>query len=281
MLAVQPNRFGWMYTNADAASGTPGTAVASNGTADVEGAWIQIATSGNIANEVWLLVIGVWAIANAVTARRAHIDVGIDPAGGSSYTPIIENLLCGQAGTFAQGGAYFHFPIRIPSGSSVAVRHQNSSVSISARVAGWFFGKPSHPEVVWRGQVCETIGSSGTTGGTSFTPGNGAEGSRVSLGTVTRAAKWFQLGVQINNTVVATDAHHIDLDWSDDATNYFPIITNMPLNIPTTNETVARSAAHNLLNCHADVPAGATLYVRGWSSAAPPTGFQALAYAVS
>lgn len=282
MLAGNGNRFLWRYTNAGAPSTTPGTSVPSHATvANLEGNWTEIASSANIAEEVWLLVIQVSSISASGNIRNALIDIGIDPAGGSSYSVFIENLLCSQAGSFVNGGFWFYFPIRIPAGASVAARYQSNSTAITARVSAWFYGKPTAPELVWRGCVCETIGTISSSTGVAFTPGNsGAEGSRVSLGTTTRALKWFQLSAGIANNTTTAVAYLLDLDWSNDATNFFPILEDVPMFLPGTAEITGLHAGPNILNAFCDVPAGATLYIRGSCSGTAVTGFSALAHGV-
>ena len=276
------SRFGFRYSNIGNASSSPGTSV-TPGASNAEGSWTQVATSGNISEEIWEIVIGVTAGSSNAQAKNHLLDVGIDEAGGSSYTAIISNIVCGQSGTITAGcgGIWFRFPIKIKSGSSVAVRIQGSNATAgTVRVIVHFYGKPSRPEVVWRGEVSETIGTITNSNGVSFTPGNAAEGTWVSLGTTSKKLSWWQLGVQVDNSATSALVVYVDLAYGD-STNKHMICEDLQFMIIGSSEIVCYHTNLSMWQtCFCEVPSGGELWVRGMASAAPTSGYNAVAVGV-
>lgn len=259
------------------ASTTPGTSV-TPGASNVEGSWTQIASSANIAEDVWGIYLLVAGGASTGAAKNHLLDIGTDPAGGTSYTARISNIVCGQSGTMVQGAQTFYFPYHIKAGSTVAVRIQGSnSTAGTVRVGAIFYGRPSNPQLVAKGQWSETIGAITNSNGVSFTPGNSnAEGSWVSLGTTTRNLWWWQVGVQCDNATTTSAVYYVDLAWGD-ATNKTMIIENHPLILPGTAEATANVPS---FEGFADVPAGGTIYIRGTCSTTAVTGWNGVAIGI-
>ena len=272
MIPVARNQFNWSFHQPNSPSTTPGVAVTPGSGA--EGNWAQLATSANIANDVY----GIWVNINSGnttgTQRDLQIDIGVDPAGGTSYTAVISNILASQAAAGAAGGYHYYFPLFVKAGSSVAARAQSNSTS-TVRVSAIFYGLPSDPGAAAVGQYSETLGASGNAG-TSFTPGNsGAEGSWASLGTTAKNCWWWQLCVGIANSATTSLMYHCDLA-AGDASNKHIIIENMRLYLPGT----AEQTGSPLMMGSYEVPAGATLYVRGTCSGTAATGFSATAIGI-
>ena len=280
------SRFNWTYDNWGAnPSATPGTSV-TPGISNAEGAWTQIASAANIAQDAW----GFWlrisdnAVAAPTTGKNFLLDVGIDPAGGTSYVQQIANIACGSAGPITSssgGGHQFFFPFFIKSGSSVAVRIQGSHGTATASIVGAkFYGRPANPELSRVGQHSETIGTITNSNGVSFTPGNAADGSWVSLGTTTRALWWWQLAYQVDNGVITAEYAYIDLSWGD-ATNKHLIIRRM--HSGTTAEQIGSIINGNLngpWEAYCPVPVGANLYIRGRCNNAPDAGYNGVAIGI-
>lgn len=257
-------------------SSTFGTALAAPGTANTEGSWTQV-LSATAENIYWLHVAG-WQNQVAAQARQGFFDVGVDPAGGSSYTEVVANLIVGGAAILSSMGygKEYYFPLFIPAGSTVAMRHQDSTASVTSYASIVGYGGPGGPERNMVASVSETLGTVTNTTGTSFTPGNAADGSWVSLGTTTSALWWWQLGVQIDSTVKSTRGTYVDLAVGDSTTKEVILRTYL---FSTTNEEEGYAGiGHINPGCYRPVPAGAELWVRGRNAVAPDSGFNALAY---
>lgn len=259
--APKMNRFAFFYTNADAPSATQGTSV-TPGASNVEGTYTQIASSANIANDIWEFHIGVHSGGTSGSDKSQLMDIGIDEAGGTSYTAIISNIVMGMTGTsVVQGVTWFKFPMKIKAGSSVAVRIQGSNATAgTVRVIGRFFGKPSAPELCWLGAYSETIGTITNSSGPTITSGtSGAEGSWTSIGTTSKLLKWWQIGIQISNATITSGQYHWDVSYGD-GTNKHIIIENAQHYITSTTEQGC--VVQMDPRCYCEVPSGSTIYVR-------------------
>ncbi len=117
LLPSMLSRFNFTYDNFGANPGaTPGTSVVP-GVTNAEGSWTQVASSANIAQNIYAFYLRISDGATAATIKDHLLDVGVDPAGGTSYTAVISNIVCGSSGPItAAGGFEFIFPLFIKSG---------------------------------------------------------------------------------------------------------------------------------------------------------------------
>lgn len=173
--------------------------------------------AASVTSDIWLLHINFHAVSVSTAARDCIADIGVDPAGGTSYTVLIPNLICSCAGTLqlaTSNGIDYLFPIKINSGSSIAVRFSVNNATVGTAKC-WIrgYGKPEHPELTRVGTVVEAIGvNTAASNGTAVTSGTTNEGSWTSLGTLTRQAWWWQMGIGVNDSTM-TDGiiYHADL----------------------------------------------------------------------
>lgn len=254
---------------------TIGTSV-TPGASNAEGSWTQIASSANIAQDCYWLYLQIHSGATSAAAKNHLLDIGVDPAGGTSYTAIISNLQCGASPALSAAGAKEHiFPFFIKAGSSVAVRIQGSNATAgTVRVAARFYGQPTRPEAVPVGNISETFGTITNSNGNAFTPGNAADGSWVDLGATTYPLWWWQMGYGVDNATITAEYTYIEVAWGD-GTNKVPMFKVM--HGGTTGETAGLAAQTQMLSCAAynPVPAGANIYIRGRCNNAPDTGYHA------
>lgn len=276
-----PSYNGWSYNNYGSnPAATYGGSVTAGGSANTESATpLVLATGANLAQDVYLMELHVYNV-SGTGSRPQLMDIGVDPAGGTSYTYIINNIVCGNTGanTTAAHGYYFLFPLFIKSGSQVACRTQNGQASITTSVAANFLGYRSRPEFFPVGSFSETIGTPSNSNGQSFTPGNAADGSWADLGATSKAMWWWQLSYQINNTTVTAEYTYIDLAWGDASNKH---IIMRAVHGGTTAETCSDLfTANRSIGCYCPVPAGANLYVRGRCNNSPDSGYNALAIGI-
>lgn len=272
----QLSAFNWTYDNWGAnPSSTIGTSV-TPGASNSEGSWTQVASSANIANDAYWMYLQAHTGATSAAAKNQLLDIGVDPAGGTSYTAVISDLQVGQSPALSAAGAREHvFPFFIKAGSSVAVRIQGSNATAgTVRVAVRFYGLPTRPEVVPVGSYSQTFGTITNSNGQSFTPGNAADGSWVDLGSVSKPLWWFQMGYAIDNGTVTAEYTYIEVAWGDGSNKHsmFKVMHG-----GTTSETCGLAAQTQMLSCAAynPVPAGANIYLRGRCNNAPDTGYHA------
>lgn len=278
LASMGPAQFNWLYTNFGAPSATaPGTSVVPGAT-NAEGAWTAIASAANIAFDVYGIELWITG-ANVTTADKSQLlDIGTDAAGGTAWQAVLSNICCGSSGFSLDGGYRYYFPLFIKAGSAVAARVQGSNGTAgTVRIGAQFYGRPSDVHELKYGRYSETIGAITNSGGVSFTPANSALGTTwTSLGTTTRNLWWWQVCPQISNGTITALIYYIDLAWGD-ASNRHIIISNAMLYVTGTVEKVNLSQT---LNGYCDVPAGATIYIRGGCSGTAVTGFNATAVAI-
>lgn len=273
--------FSQVFTNWDANPAVNLGTTVTPGASNAEGTFTQVASSANIASDVYgfSLIVNTGSLA---AASKCHLlDIGVDPAGGTSYTPVISNIPCGESSSVSPGTPHiFLFPFFIKAGSSVAVRVQgNNATAGTIKAAFKFYGNPSRPEAFPVGRFAETIGAITNSNGVSFTPGNAADGTWVSLGTTTKPLWWWQLGYQIDNATITAEQTYIDLAFGDASNKH--LITRI-FHAGTTTEIIAPAIPMNLnfFECYKPVPAGAEIWVRGRCNNAPDTGYNAVAIGI-
>jgi len=255
-------------------STTPGTSVVP-GASNAEGAWTQVASSANIAQDCYWVTITVLGGSTSTASKMHLLDIGVDPAGGTSYTAVISNVACGGTAALGSGLRSFRFPFFIKAGSSVAVRVQGSNATAgTVRVCAKFYGQPTHPQNVPVGAISQTFGTITNSNGTSFTPGNAADGSWVSLGTATTALWWWQTSFQIDNGTTSAHQTYVDIAVGD-ATN--KKVISRQIYYSTTAEILGDAFAPNqsCAECFWPVPAGAQIWIRGRNNTTPVSGYNA------
>jgi hypothetical protein len=265
MLAVAKSGFNWWYSLQTTPSTTPGVSVTPG--SGVKGSYVQLASGANLTSDVYGIRLWVVAGNTSTGIRDILLDIGLDPAGGTTYSQVggINNIFAPQDSNAVEGGRVFEFPLFIKAGTSVGVCAQSNSTS-TVRVAAWFFGRPVHPENLAIGTYSETIGVSGN-GGTPFTCGNtSAWGSWTSLGTTTRPCWYWVLAWGHNVGTTTAQMYFAELGYGD-GTNMVTIIPCAPMHNPGT----AEKSGSPLLRGIWEVPAGGTLYVRGSASGTAET----------
>lgn len=256
-------------------SSTIGTSVIP-GASNVEGSWTQIASSANIAQDCYWVYLQVHSGASSTQAKNHLLDIGVDPAGGTSYTAVISNIQVGASPSLTvAGNREFCFPWFIKGGSSVAVRIQGNNVTAgTVRVAARFYGLPTRPEASPVGALSQTFGTITNSNGQSFTPGNAADGAWVDLGATASPLWWWQLGYGVDNSAITAEYTYLEVAWGD-ASNKHTMFKMM--HSGSVGETAGLAAQTHLLGCAAynPVPAGANIYIRGRCNNAPDTGYHA------
>ena len=269
------NQWGYRTSNCETPTVTFGTSIPGNATANTVGAWTSCITS--IAFDIYAIQITITDNNTNATARSSVLDVGIDPAGGTSYTAIISDLIGSQAGGSSLGGMAYYFPLYIKAGARIGARTTQNVASATCRVMIRVYGKPSRPDLIQWGTKVITVGTKETaSSGQALTAGNtNAESAYISLGVPTMSCWWWQLGFGITNATTTGLGYQIDLARGD-ATNKYDIIKNLQFQA-TTAEAVAKWP-----DWQGWGPAGpeSTIYVRGSCSGTALAG-HVLAYGLA
>jgi hypothetical protein len=265
-------------------STTPGTQV-TPGSSNVEGAWTDLFSSATLAQECYGFMLWVHTGAGSTRQRNHLVDVGVDPAGGSSYSAIISNIVAGYSGIFATtivpAGHKFFFPMRVPAGATIAARVQGSDSGTpgTVRIAMKLYGQPSAPWTMPCGQISETIGTITNSSGVSFTPGNAADGTWTSLGTTSRDLWWFQLAYQLNSNIVTAETTYIELGAGASGSQRV-LIRRFHMGVATEGMGDLADSQLNWFEGYHRIPSGTELWVRGRCENAPDSGYEAVAIGV-
>lgn len=272
--------YAWRYSNAPAnPADNANTGYTNTAGIGAYGSWSQVISAANMANDAsWIRLIPLSAFGNN-SNRAVLVEIGVDPAGGTSYTSLGAEMLTGGRGsTSGYNGDGFLLPVRIRAGSSVAVRSYSSpGYTWSPRVT--VYGVPSRPELVPVGSIFRQIGTTTPPAGQSITPGSsGSYSSWVDLGATADRLWWWQLGVASTATTLGTLQYYFELAFGD-ATNKH-LLQRQYLVADTNERQCDISAANiNLMNFR-PVPAGANIYVRATCSGTPSSGWTVLANGV-
>lgn len=269
--------FTWGASSEEGVRPASGHGTFLNGGNNTKGSWVQIFTGSEIAYDVWRITINIGSGAASASARDTILDVGYDPAGGSSYTVLIPDLLAANSAPYATFGSItYRFPIHIPAGSSVAVRASVNNSTATLRAWATVDGRPTNPEMVWKGTKVEAIGiTAATSSGTTVTPGTTSEGSWTSLGTVSERARYWEVGLGVNDSTMAAVGYHLDLSAGSSGGDV-AIITDA-----LTCTTSAEQQFSSSNGTYRTVGAGSTIWGRCQCSGTADSNISLAAYAVS
>lgn len=108
--------------------------VIAHATPHTKGAWLELISETSYDFDVYNVVLVFASSALSSTSTVSLLDIGYDPAGGTSYGVVIPNILAGGAVSQARRRGPRIFPCYIPRGSSIAARLQSIVVSGEVRV---------------------------------------------------------------------------------------------------------------------------------------------------
>jgi hypothetical protein len=260
-------------------SATPGTSV-TPGASNAEGTYTQLVSTFGMECSGFMLFFSGGA--TSANDKSQLADIGIDPAGGSSYTTIISNIVMGASApvTATGGGQRFFFPLRVPNGASMACRIQGSNATAgTVRVAVRGYGETTHRWMLPIGQYVETLGTITNSSGVTFTPGNAANGTWVSLGTTSKDLWWWQLAYQVSGGTITAEYCWVDLGYGASGSQ---VAIQRRYNGGTTGETCGDLMANGILwhECYCPVAAGTEMWIRGRADSAPDTGYNGVAIGI-
>lgn len=215
---------------------------------------------------------GIYLEFNAIGVSGAAHDVlatiGIDLAGGTSYTDLISNLLVTGPAAATLGTVSYFFPLLIPNGASLAIKAQDSNAAppTACKIQAKIFCKPTHPELIRCGTYVQTFGAdTANSRGTAITTG-ASEGTPVQLGVALDKDIWgWEYGFGNSSAAITGNAWFVDI-LIGDASNKRRVICNAEVHGSTT-ETLDKRAAFALAECSV----GDLVYGRGQGTSLPGT----------
>lgn len=242
-----------------------GTIVTAGGSANTDGTAVSVLSS--LAFDVHYLVIGVGsALSGSAADTAALLDVLVDPAGGTSWGSLIDDLVVGFSAVTGAGTGglahYYHFPLYIPATSSLGAQVRSATLSHPFRVVFWAYGTPSRPDMWWCGQKVESLGiSAASSKGTDITPGS-----------TTATFTWTNVGATTSGRYGAIQFGENGSDSSATAISYHAQIGIGSAKVPGTptwywsNGTTEMSARSGFGPVWCDIPQGTQLQVGACAS---------------
>lgn len=100
------------------------TTITADSTAHVKGAWVELVDDAQFDFDVQFVEVMMSENFINSTDTSTLLDIGYDPAGGSTYGVVIPDILAGGTGDIDSRPRRFTTPVYIPKGSSIAARSQ-------------------------------------------------------------------------------------------------------------------------------------------------------------
>jgi hypothetical protein len=262
-----PNSWGTtIYSTADGTRPATGYGTSVTPAQNAYGSFVTLISGANLTVDCLDLTICVNNVGITTVARDCVVALGIDQAGGTSFTTIAD-LVCGPACGYAFGsdgmtGTVFRFPLWLKSGWSIGVAGAVNSATLTAfNVFCKVRGAPSHPECLWVGTGIEQYGVTlASSSGTTVTPGTTSEGAYAQIGTTTKAIYAIEFGYGINDSTMSQANLDVDIAVGD-ATNKLIAIPNAPISTSAL-ESIAKLPALEYVTAAASV----NVYARAQSS---------------
>jgi len=250
-------------------TGTRPTTTANFGTAITPGTGAAYGTVSQVGSDLTQDCYGILMNCNNVFAAGAYrqmaVQLNVDYAGGTTWTPILSDIVVSQANNYAGGGINYFFPVFIPAGAAVGIAARGSTATTFG-VTLRFMSAPPNPSMVKRASFLESIGvtlGTGTVTGTNVTVGTTTDGGWSLLGQTTKRLWWWQLACGHTDTTMSAYNYFIDLAVGDTDQVGDPkdvIITDAFVNT-TTSETFENRPT--VVGVEKVVPAGKFIFARG------------------
>lgn len=281
-----PNNPSWGYTTGNVLTTRPnnagwGTAI-TPGTSNSFGSYTQVLAAASVARDCYGVLLNFNNNFANTESRNTLVTIGVDPAGGTSYTDTISNLLasCAAGLNDACGGHWYYFPIFIKSGSSIAAKASvNHATARTVSCAAWLYGAPKNISGLIYGHGVEPIGAlTASSSGTAVTPGTTSEGAWTDLGTTTRAWKFVQYGMGCDDSTMGSAAFYTaDLSYGTGVPTPKVILDEDKLYMSAANEQLGGNLRSHT---YCDVPSGMNIYGRIQAGGTPDSNLSMAAYGV-
>lgn len=189
------------------------------------GSYVSMIAGASVTHDVY----GFWSNFNSNSASTAARDslatLGLDAAGGSSFTDFISHIQCSSAGPYfadsaGVGGYWYWWPVFVQAGTSFGVKATVNNATVNTlRAHVILCCKPDYPNNQQLGTFVQTFGANpGTSTGTTITPGTASEGAYADVGTLDKNLWYWQFGFGLNDGAMPNSMHSVDLAIGD-ATN--------------------------------------------------------------
>lgn len=221
------------------ASTSTGAVVTASATPNALGNWTQL--GADTTRDAYLF----GAVFQSIVQGVGHlVDIGIDPTGGTSYTPVVQQIPVAMANSATADDWQLNFvpfgAVFVPAGSAVAARTRASTASSPLDARALLMSGAPAEGYTW----VETLGATTSdSGGISIEPG-GTANAKGNWSTLSAATAYdIDAFVVMANTDAAVTANdnaegYIDIAIEVSATQYV-IVSNYPFAQAGTENTFA------------------------------------------
>jgi hypothetical protein len=284
MSLMTPNNPSFGYVTGNVLTTRPAAAFGTSitpGTSNSFGSYTEILSDANVTRDCYGIMLNFNSSFVTTANRDILVTIGIDTSGGTSYSDFISNLLgsCATGYLTGEGGHWYYFPVKIPSGTAIAAKASvNNATASTIRVACWLYGAPKNISGLVYGTGVETVGAvTASSRGTLVTPGTTNDGSWTSLGSTTKKWKHVQHGMGIDDaSMTSGGVYHNDLSFGD-GTNQIILDQDKRYYVSAATENFGGILQSRT---YCDVPAGATIYGRSQCSGTADSSCSMAAYGV-
>lgn len=221
-------------------STSEGVTITSTTTSGLYGSFGTIISGASVTSAVYGVELTFSNGFTAGAARPGKVTIGLDPAGGTTYTTdtMVADLVIGSPSQWGQAsgwGLVYYFPYFIPSGTSIGAKFATlGTTARNVTVKATLLCAPRHPEItpVGRKIIGYGVDSAGVGQGVAITAGTASEGAWTQIGTVAAGTYpwWWQAIVSSSNATLTDSIDHLDIAIGD-ATNKHIIYENQFWNI--------------------------------------------------
>lgn len=216
LLHRAPNTFGLViHSTADGTRPAAATGAAVTPAQNAYGTYVSLIAGASLTYDAYEIEICVNNVGISTVARDCVVSLGIDAAGGTSFTSVVD-LVCGPAApaNVGGGGTFYRFPYFIKAGTSIGVAAAVNSANLTAINAYCRVKcQPSRPDSLLVGTFIDSFGVAlASSSGTAVTEGGVSEGAYVQLGSaLTRPCWYWEFGYGTNNAAMAGNAIDVDI----------------------------------------------------------------------
>ncbi len=279
------DNFGWRFTNDDnRPSVTRGISNSGGAAQNTKTSWFEVVTSAQCARDVFGILLTFCNAASSGVANDILVDIGVDPAGGSSYDVLIPDLLasCAEQYNLIGGGITYYFPLWIKAGSSIAYRaaaNIGGGSGSGPNVVVDLFGSPRDVSEIRVGSYVVSAGVNAlASNGTTVTSGTTSEGAWTTLtSSLSKPAWYWQVGMGCNDSTMAALVYSVDLAIGS-STSVNKLVIDGQKVMATASEGLSKPLYGP--NCEYDAPAGSGVYGRIQCSGTADANLSLAAYGV-
>ena len=270
MLGIHSYSLGVVADNWSAAtpSDLPGNVLGDPGATPHTKSAVTALIATPLAQPCYMVMVTLYDTVLAANDTSSLCDIMYDPAGGTAWSVLIPNLVCGFSPTYSNTSAppiSYNFPLYVPRGSSIGARWQTIRASPAAgtrvSVMVTLYGGPSVPGF-WFGTKVTDIGSdTAGSAGLDHNPGDsGTYSAFASIGGTSNPSFGFvTIGAQLSAGSVTGAYYKIQYGFGDAA------IPGSTLRYAVSNaEYINIHPPH--YGCYCDIAAGTQMQVRATCS---------------